>query len=110
MTLDDALLTRIIHGAHTGSLVLTATEYQTARANAGPNAAVIVNGNPVGIWSLVCHLLPDEIGALAEIPSRPTCPMHRQLLASYHDGLLDLADVARLWNHPAEFDYLEPPL
>lgn len=105
----DELLARIVAGARAGSLVLTHSEYSRLRVNAGPQAAVIVDGTPVLIFALPMHFLPDDLGDLVEIPGRPTSPMHHQLLASYHDDLLDLDDLARLWHHPAETDHLEPP-
>lgn len=105
----DPLLERIIAGARAGSLVLTPSEHARLRVNSGPQSAVIVNGNPVRIWALPLHVLPDSIDDIAVIPDHPTSPMHWQLLASYHNDLLDLDDLARLWHHPAEHDHLEPP-
>lgn len=105
----DDLLGRVVAGARAGSLVITPSEYARLRVNAGPQSAVIVDGSPVLVWSLPMHVLPDSVDDLAIIPGHPTSPMHWQLLASYHDDLLDLDDLARLWHHPAETDHLEPP-
>lgn len=105
----DPLLVRVVAGARAGSLVITPSEYALLRVNAGPQAAVVVDGTPVLVWSLPMHVLPDSLDDIAVIPGHPTSPMHWQLLASYHDDLLDLDDLARLWHHPAELDHLEPP-
>lgn len=52
---------RIVAGAHAGSLVLTADEFHTLTTETNPADAVIVNGQPRLIRSLVVHILPNTI-------------------------------------------------